>query len=212
MQNQLIPTFNGTLSGEIQPLVNARDLHAIMDVGKDFSTWIKDRIETYGFIEGVEFSPSEGKTSGLFGGRPKIEYHLTLDMAKELALLEVNAKGQKVRRYFIEMEKLARQEIPAYLRRGDVRPGQVEAIQLERLKQELFIANPVYDKLARCHVAGLTNAEAGKVVSKSADAVSKIYRKMAHLGLVTRDPKALAHCTRMREARQGSLSLEGGAA
>lgn len=211
MTQQLIPTISGELAGEIQSLVNARDLHAVLGVGKDFSTWIKDRIEKYGFTEGEDYSPTLGNRSFGFG-KPKTEYHLSLDMGKELAILEGNEQGRKARRYFIEMEKLARQEIPAFLRRGDVRPGQVEAQQLERLKQELFIANPVYDKLARCHVAGLTNAEAGKVVNKSADAVSKIYRKMAHLGLVQRDPKAIAHCARMREARQGSLALEGGAA
>jgi len=101
----------------------ARDLHAVLEVGKDFSTWIKDRIEKYGFTEGEDFivkldspdlaiqedgfSPDLVKTSSQ-GGRPAIDYHLTLDMAKELAMIENNPKGREVRRYFIRVEKMAR--------------------------------------------------------------------------------------------------------
>lgn len=65
-------------------------------------TWLKERIEQYGFVEGEDFSPISGKSTG---GRPTIEYHLTLDMAKELAMVENNEQGRIVRRYFIQSEK-----------------------------------------------------------------------------------------------------------
>ena len=106
MTQQLIPVFNGALGERQQQLCDARDLHSYLSVGRDFSTWIKDRIEQYGFVEGEDFSPFLGKSTG---GRPGMEYHLTLDMAKELAMVENNDQGRQVRRYFIAMEREARE-------------------------------------------------------------------------------------------------------
>ena len=103
----IVPVFAGTLAGQSTQLCNARDLHATLEVGKDFSTWIKDRIEQYGFSAGEDFSPILWKTSRR-GGRPATDYHLTLDMAKELAMVENNERGRLVRRYFIQIEKEAR--------------------------------------------------------------------------------------------------------
>lgn len=85
--------------------VDARELHAFLEVGKRFTTWVQDRIQKYGFIEGQDFLPELGKS---IGGRPSTEYHLTLDMAKELAMVENNEKGREARRFFIEAEKKLR--------------------------------------------------------------------------------------------------------
>ncbi|WP_218923647.1 antA/AntB antirepressor family protein [Bacillus toyonensis] len=87
-----------------EKVVNGRDLHKGLHVGKDFSSWMKDRIEKYEFVENEDFSPVLVKSNG---GRPKIEYVLTLNMAKELAMVENNEQGRKVRRYFIEVEERA---------------------------------------------------------------------------------------------------------
>lgn len=106
MTQQLIPVFNGALAGQQQQLCDARDLHQFLNVGRDFSTWVKDRIEQYGFVDGEDFSPVLGKSTG---GRPGMEYHLTLDTAKELAMVENNEQGRQVRRYFIAMEREARE-------------------------------------------------------------------------------------------------------
>ncbi|MBK1884393.1 antA/AntB antirepressor family protein [Luteolibacter pohnpeiensis] len=86
--------------------VNARELHQFLEVGKDFSNWIKDRIEKYGFSEGTDFTPELAKSSG---GRPSLEYHVTLAMAKELSMVERNEKGKQARQYFIECERRAMQ-------------------------------------------------------------------------------------------------------
>ena len=106
MTTQLIPVFNGELDSCQQQLCNARDLHAFLAVGRFFSNWIKERIEQYGFVEGEDFLPVLAKSTG---GRPATEYHLTLDMAKELAMVENNDQGRQVRRYFIAMERQARE-------------------------------------------------------------------------------------------------------
>lgn len=93
--------------GEVQT-VNARDLHAFLEVGKDFSNWIKDRIEQYGFIENQDFAVFAEIGGNPKVGRPSKDYAITLDMAKELAMVERNDKGKQARLYFIECEKRAK--------------------------------------------------------------------------------------------------------
>ena len=99
--NELIKIKN---QGGIET-VNARELHEFLEVGRDFTTWIKQRIEKYGFINGEDFTPIWGKSNG---GRPSIEYFISIEMAKELSMVENNDKGRQARRYFIEMEKKAK--------------------------------------------------------------------------------------------------------
>jgi anti-repressor protein len=98
--NELVPVYE-TDTGE--KVVDGRELHQFLEVGRDFTNWIKDRIEKYGFIENDDFSPVLAKTSE--GGRPRTEYVLKLDMAKELAMVENNEKGSQARKYFIEVDK-----------------------------------------------------------------------------------------------------------
>ncbi len=83
--------------------VNARELHLFLESGQEFRHWIKDRIEQYEFAEGADFTTSE---KIIRGGRA-IEYHISLDMAKELAMVERTDKGREARRYFIECERKA---------------------------------------------------------------------------------------------------------
>lgn len=109
MTSSLVPVFNGELSGFDQRLCDARDLHSFLCVGRDFTTWIKHRIEQYGFIEGEDYSPVLVNRSDGLPGKPRHEYHLTLDTAKELAMVENNDLGRQVRRFFIEVERQARE-------------------------------------------------------------------------------------------------------
>lgn len=99
MTTQLIPVFSGELSGNPVQLVDARLLHSFLEVARDFSHWIKDRIEEYGFIENVDFLLAKFSEQKRRGGHNKIDYHITLDMAKELSMVERNEKGKQARRY-----------------------------------------------------------------------------------------------------------------
>lgn len=92
-----------------QQVVSARELHCFLESKKDFSSWIKDRIERYGFVQGVDFEVFTHIGENSKGGRPSIEYALTVDAAKELSMVEGNDKGKQARRYFIEAEKAFRQ-------------------------------------------------------------------------------------------------------
>lgn len=96
-----------------QQVVSARDLWKFLDVNYDFSTWIKRRIEKYDFIENEDFIMVRGfpQNCGKLGGRPREDYILSLDMAKELAMIENNSTGRAARRYFIQCEKRYRKLI-----------------------------------------------------------------------------------------------------
>lgn len=111
MATQLIPVFNGTINSEPTLLCNARDLHAFLGAGKHFASWITERIEQYGFVENQDYIiASQNREAKIRGGHNRKDYHLTLDTAKEVAMVERNAKGRQIRRYFIECEKQLRQQ------------------------------------------------------------------------------------------------------
>lgn len=82
-------------------LISARELHEFLESKQDFTTWIKSKIERYGFVENEDFTFHkfmEGKSW-------KHDYAITIDVAKELSMVENNEKGRQARRYFIQCEK-----------------------------------------------------------------------------------------------------------
>ena len=91
-------------------VVSAKELHKILDIQTRFDIWIERRINEYGFIEKEDYVCLDQKRStqredGQKGKTSFKEYVLTLDMAKELAMVEKNEKGRQARRYFIGIEK-----------------------------------------------------------------------------------------------------------
>jgi|GEM_PF-381365 len=82
--------------------VDAKLLHLRLGAPGRFRDWINYRISEFGFIEGQDYYAEKIRKSQ---GRPETNYHLTLDMAKELAMLERSEAGRYFRRYFIEKEK-----------------------------------------------------------------------------------------------------------
>lgn len=140
--NELIPIQenNG------KKAVNARDLHSFLQVGKDFSTWIKGRINKYDFVEGKDFEPLYFDYQGnLLNIRlpqngesenqqvSKIEYALSISMAKELSMLENNERGKQARKYFIACEENKRE-----LSRKELL---LIALQAEEEKERLALEN-----------------------------------------------------------------------
>ncbi len=96
--------------------VDARELHSFLEVGKRFASWVSERIEQFGFIENQDFIvfdfPDSGNQVGHGGDRRSKEYHLSLDMAKELSMVERTPKGKEARQYFIECERRLRSSEP----------------------------------------------------------------------------------------------------
>jgi phage anti-repressor protein len=102
---ELVAINEQTFGDELRQAVDARDLHVYLDVKRDFTSWVKERIDKFGFVDGVDYlltKIGEQHDSGL---KYRSVYYLTLDVAKEFAMLHNNEKGREVRRYFIECEK-----------------------------------------------------------------------------------------------------------
>lgn len=95
--NVLIPI---NYDGE-QPTVSARGLHEKLHIETPFKKWI-DRMCEYGFEEFKDFWT---KMSESTGGRPSTEYDLSIDMAKQICMIQRSPEGKQIRQYFIDLEK-----------------------------------------------------------------------------------------------------------
>lgn len=81
--------------------VSARELHKALEVSTDFNHWFTRMCE-YGFEDGKDFTTFLSESTG---GRPSQDAQITVDMAKEIAMLQRTEKGKEVRKYFIQVEK-----------------------------------------------------------------------------------------------------------
>lgn len=87
-----------------QPSVSARDLYEFLEVGAQFSHWF-DRMCEYGFTEGLDYQPFLANRSDGLPGKPRQDAALSIDMAKEICMLQRNEKGKIARQYFSRLEK-----------------------------------------------------------------------------------------------------------
>lgn len=149
----LVPVIPGNIGDNQTHIVSARTLHEALGVKRDFTTWIKDRIRRYGFVEGVNYVVVENLTSPVLGrskSRQRVEhdYLITLNMGKEIAMVERSEQGRTIRRYFIKCEEELHKAAPE------------KAAALRReLKARLTVAS--YFK-PMCAALDLQRAETGK--------------------------------------------------
>ena len=145
--------------------VNVRELHEFLEVKSKFADWFKNRVSEFGFIENSDFvSVSKILESG---GR-SIEYHISIDMAKELSMLERNDKGKQARLYFIECERIAKaKQVP----QSFAEALQLAANQAKQLEAQAAKVN-YFDKV--CDTPGLVNAtQVGQKFKMSAVTLNK---------------------------------------
>ena len=112
-----IKVIQKDFNGEKKRFVNARELYRWLGVGRDFSTWMKDRIIKYDFVEDLDYFTSIPKLGDGKVGSNKAkandsktgrivakDYIISVDMSKELSMIENSDIGKKVRKYFIRVE------------------------------------------------------------------------------------------------------------
>ncbi|MCG7657149.1 phage antirepressor KilAC domain-containing protein [Wielerella bovis] len=100
--NSIIQIDKQNFSGSLIDCVNARELHHFLAVKSKFADWFKNRVNEYTFVENQDFV---SLSKILENGGRMIEYFISLDMAKELSMVERTPRGKQARQYFIECEK-----------------------------------------------------------------------------------------------------------
>lgn len=195
-QGQLIPTFTAPLANREQTLVSARNLHQFLQSQRDFSNWIKKRIEDYGFIENQDFIRFAKKVEA--NNATAIEYHLSLEMAKELSMVERNDQGRAARRYFISIEQTALAHV-----------AQREAL-IYNLKDKLMSQHLRYRQVHRYLQRGFSTLEMARCLQISDRAVRKILSEMRELELLPeQEVFVFAHTGRIARHVPHQLNLLG---
>ena len=85
--------------------LSARDLHEKLNIGTKFATWFP-RMTEYGFVEGIDYKtcyPNLGSEN--HGGQNMVDYDITVDMAKQICMIQRTPEGKKCRQYLIDLEK-----------------------------------------------------------------------------------------------------------
>lgn len=140
-----------SVSREGQQMIDARGLHSWLGVGDRFATWFARRAKEYGFTLGEDFFADLRKTSG----RPRKDYLLTLDTAKELAMVERTEVGRETRRYFIKMERAAMQMASDHVANGTPEAFDFNGHQLRTIEIE---GAPWFHTADVCRCVGTRNA------------------------------------------------------
>ncbi len=164
---ELIKIDKRNINGDLIDTVDAKELHAFLEVKSDFSHWIKGRIKKYDFIHSIDFI--DVKIYVQQNQIDRIDYFLTLDMAKEVAMVERNVKGKQAREYFIMMEQKALQKTPAELTRLEILEMAIETEKENiKLKVELKEAQPQIEfaKQVETSINSISVAEYANILSK----------------------------------------------
>ena len=112
--------------------VMGRDLHKFLEVDTEYRHWFPRMVE-YGFVAGQDFTVKNDRNPN--GGRPALNHIITLDMAKEISMIQRTDKGKQARQYFIECERRARSP-------------KIDASQITRMELIQIAMNAEQERLA----------------------------------------------------------------
>lgn len=196
--NEFIPATSAA-DGGLVPLMETedgeqavlgRDLWEFLEIGAEYAKWFK-RMEEYGFVAGQDFIVTFGDNSGTTGrGRKTMNHIITLDMAKELSMIQRTEKGKQARLYFIECEKRAK-AIPALPGRAELAQwvieaeAKVDALEAARLRDrpkveladEFLAVDDAMSVQAAAHALRGAGADTGR---------NRLFSKMLEWGWIAR--------------------------
>ncbi len=123
-----------------RPTILGRDLHEFLEVDTPYRIWFPRMCE-YGFVENVDFIGFEQICTKPQGGRPSQDHQLTIDMAKEICMLQRSEKGKIARQYFIQLEKAW--NTPEMIMSRALKMAERQLKQLQIVNAELTVDNQI---------------------------------------------------------------------
>lgn len=117
-----------TVNFEAQTM-SARELHERLEIGTPFTMWF-DRMCEYGFSEGTDFLTKMLESTG---GRPSVDYEISIDMAKQICMLQRTEQGKAIRQYLIDLEKAWNTPEQVYARALEMAHRTIEDFKMQRL-------------------------------------------------------------------------------
>lgn len=133
-----------------EPIVSGRELHETLEIKTEYKKWF-ERMKEYGFIENIDFVRVTQKCHTLGGEQEMVNHAIKLDMAKEIAMIQRNENGKKVRQYFIQVEKDFNSPEKIMARALKIAEGRLNVLQIESAQQKQLIGElkPKVDYLDR---------------------------------------------------------------
>lgn len=163
--------------------VSARELHEKLNIESNFTTWFK-RMAGYGFAEGTDFFPKMEESTG---GRPATDFEISVDMAKQICMIQRTPEGKEVRQYLIDLEKawntpelimaralkFAQQTVDSLKERCKFLGGQV--VEQQKVIEGLQPKASYYDMILQCK-----DLIATTVIAKDYGMSAKKFNAMLH--------------------------------
>lgn len=156
IESELVPVYE-TSTGE--KVVYGRELYECLGSKQEYSNWVKNRLKECDATEDEDFTINLSKSTG---GRPKQEYIIKLDTAKEMAMLERNDKGKQVRKYFVAIEKKYKTSV----------------VNLKELSPELQMFSQIFNSVAQQQLEQKRQAEQINRIERTQTAIANTFQKM----------------------------------
>lgn len=185
--------FNVTTNGDKLTL-SARELHKELNIAGRFSRWFEQMSE-YGFEENVDFTSVQNCTVVNNGAMRELQdYQITLDMAKEIAMLQRNEKGKQIRKKLIELEKAWNSPEKVMARALDIAHKTIANLQIENeeMKPKAFFADAV-----KASDSSILIGDLAKLIKQNGYDIGekKLYRWLREKGYICKnstDPTQMA--------------------
>ena len=123
-----------------RPTVSGRDLHEFLEVKTAYKDWFPRMCE-YGFVEDTDYCSFLSDRSDGLPGKPRTDHQLTIEMAKEIAMLQRNERGKQARQYFIQLE--AAWNTPEMVMSRALKMAEKQIAGLRLVNSELTVQNQI---------------------------------------------------------------------
>lgn len=193
--------------------LSAKELHEFLEIKSNFTTWFK-RMAEYGFIENVDYRAIFQKWKTVQGNETvSTDYEITLDMAKEIAMLQRSEKGKQCRQYFLELERKWNSPEAVMNRALEYSRRQVKALMEENTTQKKQIAElkpkALFTDAVSASKGSVTIGALAKMLTRNGVTIgqNRLYAWLRENGYVVKDGRNKNVATQ-RYVEQGLFELK----